>query len=90
MAIDAKTRLILLDRLNFSPHSLRKLEHNHELLFRTLGLIELLRQKNLQKERKIFIRQQLKKIRLTLEGGSQNRNLVMARAAYYSFHEMAG
>ncbi len=89
MTIDTKIRFILLDKLNFSPASLRKLEENHDLLSRTLGLIELIRQKNLPKERKLFIRQQLKKVRQILERQSQNRDLLNARAAYYSFNRAA-
>ncbi|MCP4297281.1 MAG: hypothetical protein GY786_16895 [Proteobacteria bacterium] len=89
MTIDARIRFILLDKLNFSSVSLRKLEENQDLLSRTLGLIELIREKNLPKERKLFIRQQLKKIRQTLERQSQNHALLSARAAYYSFNRVA-
>lgn len=89
MSMDAKTRLILLEKLNFSPTNLKKLEKNHDLFSRTLGLIELIRQKNLQKARKLFIRKQLRKIRQILDRESHDQDLLNARAAYYSFNRQA-
>ncbi len=85
MTIDARTRMILLDKLNFSPSVISRLEKNDDLLSRTLCLIELVRQKNLQKDRKLFVRKQLGKIRCILERETHNKDLLNARAAYYSF-----
>ncbi len=85
MTLDKRTQMILLDKLKFSPTVIKRLEKNDDLLSRTLGLIELIRQKNLQTDRKRFVRKQLGKIRRILENETRNKDLHIARATYYSF-----
>ncbi|PCI30598.1 MAG: hypothetical protein COB67_01215 [SAR324 cluster bacterium] len=91
MLIDDKTRSILLEKLCFTPTHLKQLETNHDLLSRTLGLIELIKKTTNQTERKVFIKRQLKKIRQTLERSpfAGNQEIRKARAEYYSFQNLA-
>ena len=92
MSIDNRTRSILIDKLHFTPANLSRLENNQDLLSKTLGLITLIRQANHPKEKRVFIGQQLKKIRQTLERSPVRNNFMLRkeRALFYTFHRFAG
>lgn len=87
MLVDTTTRSILIKNLKFTPANVKELEQNTALLSNTLGLIELLRRKPVQKEVKEFIVSQFRRIRISLNRApfKNSTYLQQARAGYYSF-----
>jgi len=87
MMIDDQTRLLLTDKLRFTPTLVNRLEKNRELLSQTLGLIELFKRSTNRLDTRRFVQENIKKIRGKLEKPSTQTNqlLMQARMDYYTF-----
>jgi len=92
MSIDAKTRLILNKKLEFSTTNIQQLEDNPAILSRALNLINVMREKPGQREKKVLAKTRINQIRQSLNTPSQakTRLLQKARAEFYSFEKVTG
>lgn len=89
MVIDEKTKNVLIDKLQFSPLHISRLENDAELLSKTLGLLEMFKRSPRKQEVKVFVLAQLKKIRQLLNKPpfSNNSLLLEKRSEYYTFQK---
>ena len=89
--LDDKTKALLVTKLKFNSVHIKRLEKNTVLLTKTLGLLELIKRSTNEKEIKLFVNDQFKRIKSTLNQPIflQKRVLAKARAEYYSFQNFS-
>lgn len=90
MSMDAKTRMILNKKLEFSAANIQQLEDNPAILSRTLNLLDIMRKIPGQRERKVLAKTRINQIRQNLNAPKQTRIRLLqkARAEHYSFQRI--
>ena len=89
MSIDEKTRQVLITKLQFSQQHITRLEKDKDLLSKTLGLLLMIKNSPKNRDVKLFVLSQLKKIRQSLGKPRFAANSIIhqARSEYYTFQK---
>ena len=89
MMIDENSKSVLLNKLHFTEPQINCLEKNADLLSKTMGLIHLLKSDSKNRDTRLYVSNELKKIRQRLNKlNSIPANVLKeARSDYYTFHK---